>query len=109
MAHFARDGIAPQRKVNDLFPVKIIIYVFNSVFLTKSNLFWTVDLRAHVAKDKNTFVEFQQTSHEAKWIYVGKKKRKEKALMHHFFQFTDSFYLEPLVSTILRYTLIVNI
>ena len=73
--HFARD--CPEHKKVFGHTKVSEIFVASSVFLTDTYPLWIVDSGAtdHVAKDRETFVEFRRIPHGAKWIYVGNNAR----------------------------------
>ena len=73
--HLAQDCPKPKKVFN--YTKVSELYVASSVFLTDTYPLWIVDSGAtdHVAKDRETFVEFRQIPHGAKWIYVGNNAR----------------------------------
>ena len=73
--HLAQDCLEPKKVFN--YAKVSELCVVSSVFLIDTYPLWIVYSWAtnHVAKDGETFVEFRQVSHEAKWIYVGNNAR----------------------------------
>ena len=49
----------------------------SSILLTESRPMWTVDSGAtdHIARDRDTYVEYRRISQGSRWIYVGNNSR----------------------------------
>ncbi|MCS5023643.1 CCHC-type zinc finger protein, partial [Staphylococcus aureus] len=76
--HFARE-CTEQKKVTLDNDTLSFVHVSSSVLLTETRPLWTVDSGAtdHVAKDRDTFVEYRRIPAGARWIYMGNNSRVE--------------------------------